>query len=260
MPATFSHPLAVIPFRYFCPRWLNFLALVVGSLSPDFGYYIQQFPLASFAHTFLGSLVVCVPLGLLVIGAFYLLRRSFCFVLPQPHRSALMPLCLGVPVCSFRNFCSVVFSLLLGAWSHNVWDSFTHKGGWGAEQLEALWALLFGVSESAVLLPYVLQQISTFVGAALLLLLYYRWLCRHRDSTESDAQGRDRWRYALLALIAVTAMVAGVPYGIRMAAPYEGFLAFRVFIFQTAVCSIAVFVALFIVCAVGIFAFAQKRS
>src|SRR6267142_809972 len=92
MPCTFSHPLAVVPLRRLCPERLNFTALIIGSMSPDFGYYIGQFPVANFAHTALGTLAVCLPMGLLALGLFYLIRRPLCFVLPQPHRAALMPL------------------------------------------------------------------------------------------------------------------------------------------------------------------------
>ena len=51
MPCTFSHPLAVVPLRRLCPERLNFTALIIGSMSPDFGYYIGKFPVANFAHT-----------------------------------------------------------------------------------------------------------------------------------------------------------------------------------------------------------------
>jgi hypothetical protein len=100
MPWTFSHPLVVVPLRRLCPERLNFTALIIGSMSPDFGYYIGKFPVANFAHTGLGTLVVCLPMGLLALGLFYLIRRPLCFVLPQPHRAALMPLASRRPSVS----------------------------------------------------------------------------------------------------------------------------------------------------------------
>ena len=51
----------MFPLRRFCPERLSFAALVIGSMSPDFGYYFRQFPLAHFAHTALGTLTVCLP-------------------------------------------------------------------------------------------------------------------------------------------------------------------------------------------------------
>ena len=50
MPWTFAHPAAVLPLRRFSgPGLLSFAALVIGSTSPDFLYYIGQFDLAAFA-------------------------------------------------------------------------------------------------------------------------------------------------------------------------------------------------------------------
>src|SRR3954468_10318059 len=85
MPFTLSHPLAVVPLRGLCPRWLNFAALVIGSTSPDFGYFIQQFDAAAFAHSGWGTLEICLPTGLLALSIFYLLRQPLCYILPQPH-------------------------------------------------------------------------------------------------------------------------------------------------------------------------------
>jgi len=84
MPCTFSHPLAVVPLRRLCPERLNFTALIIGSMSPDFGNYIGQFPVANFAHTALGTLAVCLPMGLLALGLFYLIRRPFVSVSRSP--------------------------------------------------------------------------------------------------------------------------------------------------------------------------------
>jgi hypothetical protein len=61
MPCTFSHPIAVVLLRRFCADRLNFAALVIGSMSPDFGYYFRQFPVARFAHTIVGTFTVCLP-------------------------------------------------------------------------------------------------------------------------------------------------------------------------------------------------------
>src|SRR3954468_2256131 len=92
MPYTLSHPLAVIPLRRCCPTYLNFPALVIGSMSPDFGYFVDQFYVAKFAHTLPGTVAVCLPASLVLLGVFYLLRQPLCFILPQPHRAALTPL------------------------------------------------------------------------------------------------------------------------------------------------------------------------
>src|SRR5690348_1510941 len=97
MPWTLSHPAAVLPFRRFARRPLTFAALVIGSTTPDFGFYINRFDLSDFAHTFAGTFLLCLPCGLVVVFALCLFCRPICYALPSPHRQALLPLCPGLP-------------------------------------------------------------------------------------------------------------------------------------------------------------------
>ena len=75
MPWTLAHPAAVLPFRRFSGAGrLSFGALVIGSMSPDFVYYIGRFDLGNFTHSPLGVLVTCLPAGLLVLALALWLR------------------------------------------------------------------------------------------------------------------------------------------------------------------------------------------
>ena len=260
MPFTFSHPLAVVPLRRVCPRLLNFAALVVGSMSPDFGYYVRQFPMARFAHTIPGTFAVCLPTGLIALGVFYLLRRPLCFVLPQPHRAALMPLALRCPAFSFSAVLATAFSVLLGAWTHTIWDSFTHEGGWAVERFAGLRYSLIHIGSTTLPISYCLQQASTFIAGAFLALSYFRWLRRHPDNTASESGLSDCWRYVVLALPATIALAFAVPSALRVASHFEGYLAFRVFVFRTSVYCVATFIPLFILSSVALYVLYRRRG
>ncbi len=69
MPWTFAHPAAILPLR----RRLPLAALVVGSISPDIGYYLGLYPLATFAHSGLGLLMACLPMGAAALVVWHLL-------------------------------------------------------------------------------------------------------------------------------------------------------------------------------------------
>lgn len=43
MPLTFAHPAAVLPFSR-NSKYVNFLALVLGSMAPDFEYFLHGKP------------------------------------------------------------------------------------------------------------------------------------------------------------------------------------------------------------------------
>ena len=259
MPCTFSHPLAVVPLRRFCSARLTFAALVVGSMSPDFGYYVHQFTIARFAHSISGTFAVCLPTGLLMLGLFYVLREPLCFILPQPHRTALMPLAVSSPAFSFSGSLIIVSCVLLGTWTHTVWDSFTHDGGWAVKRFAALRAPLIRLGGTSLPVSYVLQQTSTFGAGAFLAVLYFRWLSRqYTAAAESDFLS-DRWRYALLGLLAAIAVAVAVPRALRTASLFEGYLAFRVFLFRTEVYSTAAFIPLLILCSIGLYV-VHRRS
>ena len=165
MPWTFAHPAAVLPLRRYCPAYFNFAALMIGALTPDFGYYVGQFGIATLAHTFVGSFLVCLPTGMLLLAAFYLVRRPVWYLLPEPHRTALEPFLSRPTPTRFADLARAGLSVLLGAWTHIMWDSFTHRSGWTVVQFP--W------------LPYQeLQHVSTVFGVAVLAIAYYFWLRR----------------------------------------------------------------------------------
>ena len=130
MPLTCSHPAAILTFRRFTPNRLNFAALVIGSMSPDAGYFIGERGLAKLAHHPIGTVkVICIPTGLvLLLGLFYLTRRELCFILPSPHRNQLTPLARQKPVFTLEALLIAIVSILLGACTHIFWDQFTHDG------------------------------------------------------------------------------------------------------------------------------------
>src|SRR5262245_12034783 len=92
MPWTFAHPAAVLPLRRYCPAPLNFPALIVGSMTPDLGYHILRKDFAFYAHSLRGSVLLCLPTALVLLGLLCLLRKPLCYLLPQPHRDAFAPM------------------------------------------------------------------------------------------------------------------------------------------------------------------------
>ncbi len=64
MPFTLAHPAAAAPLRRF---GLVLSALVVGSMAPDFPYFLPGLPQDKFGHTLAGVFWFCVPAGLAVL-------------------------------------------------------------------------------------------------------------------------------------------------------------------------------------------------
>jgi len=235
MPWTLSHPAAVLPLRRLGPLSLDFPALVVGSMTPDIGYYIGCFPLADVAHTLRGSFVACVPTGIVMLVIIYIFSRPVCYALPQPHRQLLQPLCPKFPKTPVA-WSITLLSVLLGAWTHNFWDAFTHRNGWFAERIPWLQQPIMAIGSTTIYRALVFQHLSTLAGLAIMLVVYARWLRRHRSTGIAGAE-TDAWRYFFWFVILVLALVISLPAAVHYAtaASFHGFLFFDSFIFRAAI-------------------------
>jgi hypothetical protein len=208
MPWTFAHPAAVVPLKRFAPRYLSLPALVCGSLTPDFGYYFNPYKFADNAHTLAGSFVICIPAGVFLLLLFQLFREPVWFLLPQTHRSVLAPLVARPTDYSPRALVIAIVSVLIGAWTHIVWDSFTHAGTWFYRAFPSMHRALFEIGSTPVYSRDLLQHGSTLIGIAVLASVYRGWLRKQPRPERSDET--DRWRYLLIggaiAASGITAM------------------------------------------------------
>ena len=215
MPHPLAHPAAVFPLKRFCPRWLSFPALVIGSLSPDAGYFFGGHRVQEFSHELVGSVGFCLPMGLLMLGAFYGLRSGVVGFLPGPWRRVWSPSCQR-PAGSWW---TLVVSLLVGIWMHQFLDSVTHKDGWMAEHVAFLetpiveWPLrLRGC--------HCIWYVLSFAGIIWMGMIYQQWLAGLTVSSKATTE-RTRLLYAVL--LAALLMLVSVAYCFvyHWMAPYQ---------------------------------------
>jgi hypothetical protein len=194
MPFTLAHPAAVLPLRRYCPRLLSFPALILGSMSPDLGYLCRVDRLS---HRWFAGLSFCLPAGLLMLVALYYLRKPTVGLLPARYKKALLPACeqpLGGPV-------ALVFSLLIGVWSHLFWDSFTHNDGWFVEHWAVLQSPVLVYGHRTARVCHVLWYGFSFVGIVWLFLAFERW--KERAGGMLSGSGRTKLQDAILMAIVV---------------------------------------------------------
>lgn len=175
MPWTFAHPAAVLPLRSLCPRWLSWPGLVIGSLAPDLSYYVgAHAQWSAFCHTARGVVTLCLPVSLLLLLLVQRFCRPLTVLLPAPHREILRDQFRPPVRAAWPALMIAIVSILLGAASHLLWDSFTHAGRWGAALLPALNRPVFVALGQQVPLFNVLQHLSTAIGVAALAAVYWR--------------------------------------------------------------------------------------
>jgi Domain of unknown function (DUF4184) len=199
MPFPLAHPAAVLPLRRYCPGRLNLAALVIGSLTPDASYCLGEKAGGSFGHGLLGSVVFCLPVGLVMVALFYGLRAPVVRMLPAPYPQAFLPLCQR-PLGSLW---VVVISLLIGAWTHILWDSFTHNDGWFVQHLPVLQSVVLSVAGRTARVCHLLWYGCSFAGMIWLFLVFEKWkqACVNRGAgAPSKAVLRDAVLVTLLVL------------------------------------------------------------
>lgn len=220
MPWTFAHAAAAVLVRRFGGASLPLSGLVVGSLSPDFGYYIGAFGAATHAHTLRGTVEVCVPSAFVLLLIVLRLRGLLVAPLPQPHRRAIA--CLpSPPLRSKADVARMLAAVWVGAMTHVAWDSFTHASGAMVAVIAPLRQVLFELSGRTFATYNVLQHVGTMAGIAVIGLAYGRWLAGSVGLAPCV-----RWRALRacipLVLVAVVCVAVGFASAILRLGPGSG--------------------------------------
>lgn len=171
MPLTFAHPAAVLPFSR-NSKYVNFLALVLGSMSPDFEYFLTGKPSGEIGHTFIGFVTFNLP----VIVVVYLIYQAYIHRTLFNHLPFFLQDTHSKKRDASKSLKAVVFlySALFGMLTHVVWDSFTHINGFMVNKLPVL-TYTFQVFDRTIPVYKFLQHGSTFVGiCAIVLYMCYR--------------------------------------------------------------------------------------
>jgi hypothetical protein len=236
MPWTLVHPAAVLPLRKLGLKRLSFGGLVVGSVSPDIGYYVGRFDLGAIAHTTFGLLILCLPTGLVLFAMLGVLHRPVANLLPEPHRSALLSMPQVPRLTSLPILVAVAVSIVIGAMTHNAWDSFTHPGGYMVLKLSLLRESVGVLGNSNVRVSDLLQHASTLCGLIILAGAYAKWLKRVNARHIPSCSSSDRWRYGLLFALLAASTILGALLAYEMYGRTNGAVRFvRVIICSTSI-------------------------
>jgi hypothetical protein len=177
------------------------LGLVIGSMVPDIGYALRQFNWNKFSHSMLGSIVFCLPVGLLAAWVIFLIRRPLAQSLPAPHRQALVPSCGD----HFPPLGRLLLSLFIGAWTHIALDAVTHESALLAENQPALRGAFSAVEQRGLEIYQALWILVSSAGLGLLGLLYLVFLKRRTGGIRFFSPGELKPTLIWLGLL-------GIPY------------------------------------------------
>jgi len=170
MPLTFAHPAAILPFSR-KSRYIHFPALVLGSMAPDFEYFLRGRPMGEIGHTLAGFVWFNLPLVILTYFIYQLFVHETLF--------NYLPICLQDPYTKRIDSNGIVkvvvfcYSALFGMLTHVVWDSFTHINGYMVLRFPEFFTYSANVYGFSIPLYKFLQHGSTLFGLTIILVYMY---------------------------------------------------------------------------------------
>ncbi len=208
MPFTLAHAAAAYPLRR---TRLVLSALIFGTFAPDLEFFLRFAPKGPFGHTTRGLFVFCLPVAFGCFWIFHdLVKEPLASLMPRAIRERIVP---GIYPMSFRrplHLLLICVSILIGATSHILWDSFTHATFWPGRHFTFLQETFVLPVVGVVHTYKLLQYASTIFGLVVVFFWLRQWV-RTAPVQVNPAGSSVPARHARIAriLIPVTALAGG---------------------------------------------------
>lgn len=208
MPFTTAHIVAIIPLKKYCPSVFSMSGLVIGSMVPDFEYFIRMTLYGHYGHTLMGIIIFDLPVGIIIYAVFYQwIRTPFLTYLPAYLRRRLDN---ADPVAwqpyFFKNFHIIILSLFIGIMTHFIWDGFTHDEEYHFAKY--IPALLQKVNFFGYITPlhYIFQLLSTVIGMIILFWYVHSLPLTHSNQGKPTQKIINFWGSVLVLAIIIGAI------------------------------------------------------
>jgi hypothetical protein len=212
MPFTFSHPAIILPLTTTKRLRLSATGLIVGSMTPDFEYFIRMKVQSDYSHTLAGLFWFDLPLGLILCFIYHGIVRN-CFIDNAPafiqKRLDKFKSFNWIKYFSL-NWFIVCISVIIGAFSHLLWDSFTHETGYFVERSSLLKESVY-LNGLAVPIYKVIQHLSSLIGG---LITVTAFLTIERTTTMTSDNISKYW--LSIVLIMLTIVLLRLFFGLQL--------------------------------------------
>ncbi len=174
MPFTLAHPAIVLPFGFRKSPYIDFTALFLGTMAPDFEYYYRFKIIRTVGHTIAGQFYYNLPVILLLALVFhYILKKPLIQHLPEPFNHWYYSFALEKwSLNTWKRWVVVIYSAIAGCFTHILWDAFTHGSGYFAQMIPIL-RYSVPVGSRKISLFSILQSTSSVVGLFVVAMFIY---------------------------------------------------------------------------------------
>lgn len=212
MPFTFSHPAIVLPLTKLSKRYISISGLIIGSMTPDFEYFIRMKVKSIYSHTWAGLFWWDLPLGIFLVFIYQRLLKDLLIQnLPMGlYRRfyAYQGSTITQPIYYYLSVVST--SVLIGATSHILWDGCTHPTGYFVSRLPIFMESV-SIGKHSIAFYQALQHGSTILGAAIII---YRISALPQTQIKRPYSITNYWVsiFILSFIIVGIRLMTGLPY------------------------------------------------
>jgi hypothetical protein len=138
---------------------------MIGSMAPDFGYFFSHEASRELTHGFLGLLIFALPAGM-IVWLFYVMvleKATITLLSDRWHTRFAHTDPLSLPLITRASV-----AIVLGAFTHIIWDAFTHRGTFATDALPWLIGPTPGFSWMPIY--HLLHGLSSVAGLVLLVM------------------------------------------------------------------------------------------
>ncbi len=175
MPFTLSYAAVVLPYSRPLARWRVLSAAWVGSMIPDSHDFLPWRTQHFETHSAASLVTYSLPAGLLVYWLFqYLVKVPMIEMLPDGAYARWVPYESPASIRVLKQWLLAACGILAGAFTHLVWDAFTHEGSRGVRMLPVLDEPIFDFGRHHLVFARLLQDMSSLFGlAAVIVMISY---------------------------------------------------------------------------------------
>jgi Domain of unknown function (DUF4184) len=165
MPFTFSHPAVFIPLGQRLKKKLSVTGLIMGSMVPDFEFFLKMKTGENIGHHWYGILIFDIPVAIVCCYVFHVLLRDNLIHHSPEYFYQRFNKWLNFDWSNYtkENKLALFLSIILGIFSHLFLDAFTHADGFFVAHNTFLKSevTIFGMHTHTYML---LQVIESVVG------------------------------------------------------------------------------------------------
>ncbi|MEK4351985.1 DUF4184 family protein [Paenibacillus sp. FSL R5-0475] len=205
MPFTFAHPIFALPFKYVKPKYFSTTGLILGSMSPDFEYFIMLEPYQSIGHSITGLFLQAIPLCVILAVIFHVIVKEI-LVLHLPSNYNIDQRAyntLSKWRLNPKGWVVFILSVIIGFLTHVFIDGFTHFNGYFVERYSPLRDLMIYNFP----LYKILQHSFSAFGLIMLTWMIISSLYRHHETITTIPAVSTKQKIVFWTLVVVVAVV-----------------------------------------------------